>query len=311
MSLAPLSHRSSAACESDGQPLTSCADSLAICAVAKARRKWSRPLSAWVLGLAAFAIPGAASAWGSDGHRLIAELAQEQLDEPTRRELDALLASEPGSTLASISTWADEHRAPSTAAWHYVNMPRGGTCTFDELRDCPSGQCVGKAIEKQANALAAEAPPSERLKALKYLVHLVADVHQPLHAGYEDDRGGNLYQLRAFDRGTNLHAVWDSGLIAHWPGGLPALRRAAVSARIDEGGDVRGASEWAEESCRIVARVGFYPGRKLDHESYLRRMGPVLTSRIALAARRTARLLRVVLAQRRPVEPEARLGRGR
>lgn len=309
MPFSSISPRPFAAGESSGQLST-----WAICRrfdgpAGPARRRW-RWFVAWTCGLAVLSIPSVASAWGRDGHRLIAELAQEQLDEPTRTEVDALLASEPGSTLVSISTWADEHRAPSTSAWHYVNLPRGGPCTYVESRDCPSGQCVVKAIERQAVALASEAPAAERLKALKYLVHLVADVHQPLHAGYEDDRGGNRYQLRAFGRGTNLHAMWDGDLIEHWPGGLTALRRAAAS-RVDDGGDVRGAAEWAVESCRIVGRPGFYIGRKLDSEVYLRDQGHVLSSRLALAASRTARLLNEAFAHRRQIGSEARLGRSR
>lgn len=63
--------------------------------------------------------------------------------------------------------------------------------------------------------LGSAAPDEQRLNALKYLVHFVADVHQPLQAGYQDDCGGNQYQLQAFMRGSNLHAVWDSGLIKY------------------------------------------------------------------------------------------------
>jgi len=70
------------------------------------------------------AAPPDASAWGADGHRLIAEVAQTQLSAPARAEADRLMTLEPGATLASISTWADENRSASTASWHYVNLPR-------------------------------------------------------------------------------------------------------------------------------------------------------------------------------------------
>ena len=69
------------------------------------------------------------------------------------------------------------------------------------------------AIDRQAEVLKSNALPEKRLNALKYLVHLAGDVHQPLHAGYLNDKGGNTYQLQAFMRGSNLHALWDSGLI--------------------------------------------------------------------------------------------------
>ena len=162
--------------------------------------------------LVALSQPTPALAWGAQGHQVVAKLAQAQLSAPARREVDRLLALEPGETLASISTWADEHRNPTTAGWHYVNFPRD-TCTYDRDRDCPDGQCVVGAIEKQVAVLRSNAPDERRLAALKYLVHLVADVHQPLHGGYRDDKGGNTYQVQAFGRGSNLHALWDSGLI--------------------------------------------------------------------------------------------------
>ena len=122
------------------------------------------------------------------------------------------MAQEQGETLVSISTWADEHKNPASAKWHYVNFPRD-SCSFDAARDCPDGQCLISAIERQTAVLMSNAPDEKRLNALKYLVHLVGDVYQPLHAGYQDDKGGNKYQLQSFMRGSNLHALWDSGII--------------------------------------------------------------------------------------------------
>ena len=156
--------------------------------------------------------PSIANAWGTEGHQVIALIAQASLTPKARAEVERLLVQEPGATLASISTWADEHRSPATAPWHYVNFPRD-TCTYLESRDCPDGRCVVSAIQRQMELLRSDAPDERRLIALKYLVHLVGDVHQPLHAGYADDRGGNTYQLQALMRGTNLHALWDRWLI--------------------------------------------------------------------------------------------------
>ena len=154
----------------------------------------------------------AAHAWGTQGHQVIANLGQAQLTTKAKAEIDKLLALEPGETLASTSTWADEHRNLTTAAWHYINFPKN-TCTYDAQRDCPEGNCVVAAIDRQLEVLKSDAPAEKRLTALKYVVHFVADIHQPLHAGYAEDRGGNTYQLQAFMRGSNLHALWDVGLI--------------------------------------------------------------------------------------------------
>lgn len=78
--------------------------------------------------------------WGKEGHQVVANMAETQLSAKARAEVDRLLALETGATL-SISTWADEHRSPTTGSWHYVNFPRD-TCTYDALRDCPDGNCV-------------------------------------------------------------------------------------------------------------------------------------------------------------------------
>jgi len=95
-----------------------------------------------------------ASAWGSVAHRLIAEVAETQLTTAVKAEVSRLLALEPGSTLASISTCADDYRSPPTAAWHYVNFPRGGGCRYETERSCAAGSCVVGAIERQTAVLA-------------------------------------------------------------------------------------------------------------------------------------------------------------
>jgi hypothetical protein len=205
--------------------------------------------------------------------------------------------------LESVSTWADEVKLPSTAAWHYINFPRDGDCRIDAGVPCPGGACVVSAIERQAAVLASGAPDDAKLKALKYIVHFVADVHQPLHAGYADDKGGSGYQVQAFGRGSNMHSVWDRGLIASWPGGEQALLAAAegeLEALPFQGdavgpgvvpADKTAASRWAEESCRIVGTVGFYPdGHKLE-AAYVQRWAPTLVHQLAAASKRLADLL--------------------
>lgn len=263
--------------------------------------KWlDRRLSAVGVAVALTAgalAPSLALAWGADGHRLVAEESQQLLSPVARAEVDKLLALDPGSTLASISTWADETRARETASWHYVNFPRDGNCAYEAPRDCPGGACVVGAIERQAAVLASKAPDADRVIALKYVVHFVGDVHQPLHAGYADDKGGNAFQVQFDGRGTNLHALWDSGLIRTRPGGLDALRD-AVSASLAKGGDASTPAQWAEESCRIVAGPGFYPSGRVLNASYAEGMDPVLVDRLAAAARRLASVLNDALGAR-------------
>jgi hypothetical protein len=223
---------------------------------------------------------------------VIATLAQSRLTPAARREVNRLLALEPGQTLVSISTWADEHRSEPSRPWNYVNLPRTN-CTYQAQRDCADGRCVVAAIQTQVKVLASSAPDEERLIALKYLVHFAGDVHQPLHAGFQDDKGGNTYQLQAFKHGSNLHALWDTGLIESL--GEDTRTMAARLARKDRG-KVKPwtAKQAAQESCRIVAGSGFYPPRVVD-DDYITAYIPVMEDRLTLAGARLAELLNRVL----------------
>jgi hypothetical protein len=242
-----------------------------------------------VLLCAATLISQQAHAWGEDGHRIIATLAEAQLTPAARKELNRLLALEPGQTLASISTWADERRSPTTAPWHYLNFPRGD-CNYQPERDCPDGRCVVGAIDRQLETLRTAADDEKRLTALKYRVHFMGDIHQPLHAGYGDDRGGNSYQLQAFMRGSNLHAFWDSGLIKAMRQENEAIVKGLLIRPMQAGRLPFTASGVAEESCAIVAKTGFYPGRLVTPE-YIEQYTPVMLYQLALAGARLAQTL--------------------
>jgi len=257
-----------------------------------------RNLLALVAFALVFGLASQAFAWGRLGHQIVAEVALAHLSPRARAEIDRLLAIETGATLASVSTWADEVRSPSTARWHFVNFP-AGTCQYVPERDCPDGQCVVAAIEAQFRALRDGRSDEARLKALKYLVHFVADVHQPLHAGGRDDRGGNLFQLQAFGRGTNLHALWDTALVERLdgPGGrlMTELRRRPLPPDTSVGT----AAAWAEESCAIAASADFCPPRHLT-EAYADRFADVVRGRLHLAGLRLAKILDAALVERSP-----------
>jgi hypothetical protein len=230
-----------------------------------------------------------AFAWGTHGHQVIARIAEAQLTTSARAEVARLLALEPGETIQSVSMWADENRSPGTGHWHYVNFPRG-TCKYNAERDCPGGKCVVGIIEREMRILESGAPDEVRLKALKNLVHFVGDVHQPLHAGYLDDKGGNKFQLQVFMRSSNLHALWDSGLIKNLNEDTNALTvRLLASGRPSMSYDLN-ASTAAEESCKIVGMPGFYPERKVNTE-YIKEFTPVLEQRLLIAGARLAGLL--------------------
>ncbi len=228
-------------------------------------------------------------AWGSEAHQLVARIAQDKLTTTAQQEVQKLLDLELGSTLQSISTWADETRNPATAAWHYVNLPKGD-CNYVPERDCPDGKCVVEAINRQIGVLKTDADPLRRLHALKYVVHLIGDVHQPLHAGWGEDRGGNSYQLQAFMRGSNLHAFWDSGMIRYYKEQDSNWSQTIVQQASTETIKPWAALQAAEESCGIVRQVTFYPPRTVGSD-YAEQYRATLSQRLSMAGSRLAQVL--------------------
>jgi len=261
----------------------------------------------WFLTLAAFSgllAAGAAQAWGGHGHRVVARLAQARLLPEAQAQVAWLLKGEAEPTLAGVADWADDLREAgeplgrATERWHFVNLPKGH-CTYVAARDCPDGQCVVAAIDRQFDRLSdATRPRAERAEALKFLVHLVADAHQPLHAGHRDDRGGNTVQLRWQDKGTNLHAVWDRLLPAH-RGLAPCEHAAYILAHAPTHAAIEGrqpAAAWVGESCALVESEGFYPGERTLPAAYLGEQLDVAEGRLRQAGERLADMLNRALA---------------
>ena len=241
--------------------------------------------------------------WKRDGHRIAAELAQVELRPRARAEVERLLAGETEPTLPGVSSWADGLRLADPkdprANWHYVNF-RSGDCDYVPARDCPDGNCVIGAINRQFLVLSDRArPDAERRDALKYLVHFVGDVHQPLHSSPRRDKGGNDYQLSLAGRGTNLHAVWDSDLVAS-RGLAPERYAAELATRTPRPVDPTGSSdrpavEWALESCRLVRDGGLYPSGHAIDARYLDAHRGQAEDRLRLAGHRLAGLLNFAL----------------
>ena len=201
-----------------------------------------------------------AFAWGSEGHRIVAEIAEQYLEPGPARQVRDLLAIENAATLADVSNWADQIRGQrrDTAPWHFVDIPIGAA-VYDPARDCPHGDCVVAKIDHFVATLADPGlPPRNRLEALKFIVHFVGDLHQPLHASDNDDRGGNEIKVKFLGHRTNLHAVWDTGILAPAVQGDErgyALKLAGTIAPAElaawRGGS---AADWANERHSIAAR---------------------------------------------------------
>lgn len=176
------------------------------------------PRLASVLCAGAFALVAPlAQGWGPEGHAIVADIAQQHLDPAAAAQVQALLRLEGLSRLDDISSWADHIRKehPRTGGWHYIDIPLRAD-GYEAARDCPRDNCVIAQINHFSRVLADRSTaPAARLEALKWVVHLVGDVHQPMHAVDDDDKGGNTVQLQFFGRGSNLHAVWDGGVLRH------------------------------------------------------------------------------------------------
>jgi hypothetical protein len=207
----------------------------------------------WRVGLAmAVAVSCAAPCfgWGEEGHRLVVAIAEGLMTPEAKARVAATLM--PGETLEEMASWADQVRRTrkETEEWHYVDIPLM-SAGLDVKRDCPKGNCIVAKIGdfRQAwrdSSLSAES----RREALLFLVHFVGDLHQPLHCEDNEDRGGNDVPVLFLRAHTNLHAMWDSGLLRDMEGEdrlLATLRQAITpeEAAAWSGGTVQ---EWAEES---------------------------------------------------------------
>lgn len=255
----------------------------------------------FVLGLVSFfGFVGHARAWGEEGHRIIAALAAQELSPAAQQEISKLLAGEPEPTLPGISFWADEHKNRYTAPMHYVNMP-AGLCKYEAERDCPDGRCVVAAIDRYSRELSdLRSDPDVRAHALKMLVHLVGDAHQPLHAGLAEDRGGNKVQLQWQGRGSNLHRLWDSQLIEVLQPDWLAYSHVLIVRKTNSNGGTDPVS-WVEASCRIVNETGFYPAARKVGDAYLQQWKSTLDLQMLKAGHDLAELLNASVLAPRPL----------
>ncbi len=195
-----------------------------------------------LLILVAFCAPTPARAWGCEGHQVIALLAEKHLSPHALAMVKEILAASPIDptlnryckeggidAMADAATWADDVRGkrPNTAPWHYVDIPRGTTRREVEKFCDPNEGCVTHAIREQLVVLrSTDADALHRAEALRFLIHFVGDLQQPLHAATNNDQGGNCVPVAFFDTkpqlrnpqtesyAPNLHAVWDTNILA-------------------------------------------------------------------------------------------------
>ena len=275
-----------------------------------------------------WALAGPALAWGPEGHSIVAEIAQQRLSDSAARLVRDLLQ---GRSLASIASWADDYRAshPETTNWHFVDIPLGVTA-YNAARDCKpnkeSGDCIIAELMRAQKDLRC-ATGEAQTEALKFAVHFIGDIHQPLHT-VKEMQGGNQIQVDVFMRGlatsptlpvahtpVNFHKAWDETLIQRtaWSWGAYVDRlendwlKNAPKAKAEDPKinhtpiDEKTLIAWAEETHRTAPKVWYWrPANDVLDDRYLRDVLPIMDQQLGIAGLRLARFLNDAVSQACP-----------
>jgi hypothetical protein len=250
--------------------------------------------------LSSYSLP--AFAWGPAGHRIVATIAEKNIKQSTRNRIRQILGQ--GVTLASVANYADavRDRFPRTYNNHFVDIAKDDT-TYDPTEDCKDdpekGFCVIAALKKfRTEAMDPNESLGRRRFALKFIVHLIGDIHQPLHCSDNHDIGGNRFKVKWFGEDTNLHKVWDGKIIDHAEltetEFVAALLTDLTPADIN---DLKRGNllDWAIESHKQAKKFAYAdlvpnPKPELEDE-YYDQTWPVVDNQLLRAGMRLARVL--------------------
>lgn len=247
--------------------------------------------------LALLLLPALAFSWGKTGHRVVGQIAENHLSPKAASMVRELLGAD---SLAEVSNWADEIRSdPSwkrADPWHYVNIPDGQT--YETMEKNPAGDVIVAMKRFEATLRNPAAPKEERVQALKFLVHMIGDIHQPLHAGKRDDLGGNRVSVHWFRsvEATNLHTVWDDLLIEQEKLSFTEWSRFLDHPTAAELKEWQAASStvWMEESYKLRDRCyDFKPELPLSYD-YVYKSMPIVKQRLLQAGVRLAGTLNAI-----------------
>jgi len=257
-----------------------------------------------------------AQAWGRDGHQLVCAMAQAKLTPEARIMVDTLLVE--GEALkggqvsfAESCLWPDDVKYSNhkgTYEQHFINVP-DEALTVDLLRDCPALNCIATGIQKALTYLSRPAGSSRekarRAAALRFLGHFVGDLHQPLHVGNASDWGGNKITVQWEGKETNLHALWDYGMLESMGIKYPDSLDFMLS--VEKTNKNKQIIDWFNESLSL-ARSNAYSNAKGNIVAsgdslgsvYLERNKLILIAQLVLASERLAMLLNKIAAGEQP-----------
>jgi len=230
--------------------------------------------------------------WGQTGHRVTGAIAEKHLTRKAKRMINKLLINE---DLAEASTFSDEHRSnPSefwkkTAnPWHYVNVHEG-----DVYKKAPPEGDAVTALEMFSKQLKSkEASLEEKQIALKFIVHIIGDLHQPFHSGTNKDRGGNDIKVIFFGQETNIHRVWDEHLIDN-----QKLSYSEWTYRLNRKISKENVKQWSQIDPRVwiaesqKLRLGLYPEKEKLFFDYQYKAIPIIRKRLQIGGIRLAAYL--------------------
>lgn len=232
--------------------------------------------------------------WGATGHRATGLIAERHLSKKAKKKIDAILG---GESLAMVSNWMDEIRSDSTynytTDWHWTTIPDGGK--YEDVESNPDGKVI-MMIEKIIGELKRGGlSAKQEQEYVKMLVHMIGDMHQPLHVGKPGDRGGNDVKVKWFRADSNLHRVWDSEMIDDTKLSYTELADALGKPGKDklakwQQGTVR---DWALESVSYRPQVYDIGNGSLSY-SYSYKYLPIAKERLLQAGIRLAALLNTI-----------------
>lgn len=239
-----------------------------------------------------------AFSWYDKGHRVVALIAEANLTAAARKGIQEILPA--GTTLADAAVWPD-HDGRSIGdlnPLHYVSIAENAE-GYDQARDCPERDCMVEALKWFVSNLGDKnAPTIIKRMALRYVAHLVGDMHQPLHAGRANDRGGTEIKVSYRGQTTNLHFFWDTDLVEMDPG-TPEEMAERLGAAINSEDRLRwqsgGPVQWTDESLMLVRSRAYSLGQSVElSDEYVEMARPVVRTRLAQAGIRLAWLLNAV-----------------
>ncbi len=235
--------------------------------------------------------------WSQKGHDVVANIAQRHLTPATAAAVDSLLD---GKSMVYWANWLDNaSHTPDyayTKTWHYKNVDEG--VRYEEAQANPSGDAV-TAVKQQIELLSNPSTPgADPTLALKILIHVTGDMHQPMHMGHATDLGGNRVKVKYFGRDTNLHSVWDGSLVesAHkwsyteWSDQIDRVSKEQEAAIVDGSID-----DWAKQTLVLATQVyrSTPEGTNLSYDQ-VAAATPVIEQQLLNGGLRLAHLLNLI-----------------